>query len=144
VSDPLDLWTSAADIGDTDDIETGAEVGELPALLQELQCRANQPPLFAEIHTGGRAPVTIVGTGAHFDNRQSVTLARHDIQLSQTAAKIPIQDFEPAGAQKGDRNLFSPLPDQLAVGSTPCRYAKALSFSLCARRCVCASPGQHP
>jgi hypothetical protein len=108
---PLDSRVSAVDVRNNDDIETGREMSEFPALLQELHCGADQPTSLAKIHTGGSSTEVIAGSGAHFDNREGVALARHDVQLAEAAAKIPAQDFEPAGVQELSRDVLRSLAD---------------------------------
>jgi hypothetical protein len=100
----------ASHFGHGKHIKAYREPGEIPALLQELLGRPDEPGLLTEIHAGRRTAKLITGAGAHFGDHQDIPVTRNDVQLAQAAAKITIENFQALGPEEIRRRLLGRGP----------------------------------
>jgi hypothetical protein len=116
VPNPFDSRGFASHFGNGEHIEAHAEVGELAVLLEELACGPNQAHLFAGIDAGRRPTEPVTGPAAYFGDHQDIVLSRHDVQLTQTAQVIALEDLETLGPEEIRGELLSRGTETLVCG----------------------------
>ena len=95
--------------------------------------RADEALLLAGVDTGGRSPVAVARAGADFGDHQDIPVTGDDIQLTQAAEVVALEDFETFGSEEVGGDVFGRRADELLLRPAPCwRSRCAVSISVIA------------
>ncbi len=103
VADPLDPRFVARHDVDADHVETHRPVRIAAVATEKQGGGARELALFSRINRGRRRPETVRLSIANFDEDQALAVLHHEVDLTQAAAEIAIDQSQLVGAQKLER-----------------------------------------
>jgi len=115
VSDPVDAGPRAVHVQHGENVEPNPKVGEVASLLKQLASGPDEALLLAGIDAGGGSPVAITRASADLSDYEDVAVAGDDIQLTQAAEVITLENLETLVAEEISRDVFSPLANELLL-----------------------------
>jgi hypothetical protein len=127
VADPLGTPTLGVYLGHDDHVEPDPQPGEVPSLLKQLAGGPDEALLLAGVDAGGGSPIAIARTGADLCDHEDVVVTGDDIQLTEAAEVIALEDFETLGPEEVGGNVFSGLAKELLLRAAPAGFSRSAS-----------------
>jgi hypothetical protein len=99
VLDPLDPRMFGSYIRHDNDIETDAHSSQVLTLLQQLARSTDESPLLPDADAGRSATVGVATSSSHLSDDKDIPLllARNDVELTEAAAVISLENFQAPG-----------------------------------------------
>ena len=114
--------------GDGDHVEPAGDLAQalpLEILLRQLP----QPVLLLLPHGRLRRVPVALPEGLHLHEDESLAVARHEIDLAEAGANVPVEDGEAALLEKPRGLLLAPFPDRAPGVQRRPRYCLATTRS---------------
>ena len=124
VTDPLGAPTLGAYLRHDDHVEPNPQPGEVPSLLKELAGGPDEALLLAGVDAGGGSPIAIARAGADLRDHEDVVVTGDDIQLTEAAEVIALEDFETLGPEEVGGDVLGRPADELLLGPAAGRFSE--------------------